>query len=90
MLKNFFYGGVGFKEDFWKGRRILLASPGAGVNPRTKTLFAENQKSLEAFYRFHLTQELAVTASVTHIKDPPLNLTEDEVTLFSIRGRFQM
>ncbi len=89
VLKNFFYGGVGFKEVFGRAKDLIGLAWGWG-EPANTTLFADNQKSLEAFYRFHLTEELAVTASVTHIKDPPLNLTEDEVTLFSIRGRFEM
>ena len=58
--------------------------------PAKKDLFITNQKSVEAFYRVHLSKELSVTTGITYIKDPPLNLTEDEVTVFSIRGRFEM
>jgi hypothetical protein len=49
-----------------------------------------SQKSLEAFYKVHVSKELSVTTDVTFIKDPPLNLAKDEVTVFNIRGRFEM
>lgn len=89
IAEHFVYGGVGFKEVFGRAEDVIGLAFGWG-QPANKELFADNQKSLEAFYRFHLSKELDVTASVTHIIDPPLNLTEDELTMFSIRARFQM
>ena len=73
----------------WSTR--LLACIGVGWGqPANKELFITNQKSVEAFYRLHLCKELSVTTGITYIRDPPLNLTEDEVAVFSIRGRFEM
>lgn len=46
-----------------------------------------DQKAVEVYYRFHVTDEIAVTPSVQYIKDPPLNVAQDELYLLSIRGR---
>lgn len=89
VLEHFVYGGVGFKEVFGRAEDLIGIGVGWG-EPSNKDLFITNQKSLEAFYRVHLSKELSVTTGVTYIKDPPLNLTEDEVTVFSVRGRIQM
>jgi porin len=88
-LEHFVYGGVGFRDVF--GRTDDLIGVGFGWGePANKDLFVTNQKSLEAFYRVHLSKEFSVTTGLTYIKDPPLNLTEDELTVFSVRGRFEM
>jgi len=88
-LEHFVSGGLGFKEVFGRANDLIGIGVGWG-QPANKDLFITNQKSVEAFYRVHLSKELSVTTGITYIKDPPLNLTEDEVTVFSIRGRFEM
>lgn len=87
-LRHFVYGGVGFKQVFGRADDLIGIGFGWG-EPALKDLFVTNQKSVEAFYRFHLSKELAVTAGLTYLKDPPLNLTKDEVTVFSVRARAQ-
>lgn len=87
-LRIFYAGGVGFKEVFGRKKDIIGIGLGYG-EPVNKELFATNQKSLETFYRIHLSKEFSLTAGITYIKDPPLNLTEDEITVVSIRGRAQ-
>ncbi len=89
VLEHFVYGGIGFKEVFGRAEDLIGIGLGWG-KPANTDLFITNQKSLEAFYRVHLSKEVSVTTGVTYIKDPPLNLTEDEVTVFSVRGRIQM
>ena len=89
VLKHFIYGGVGLKDVFGRADDLIGIGFGWG-EPANKSLFVTDQKSLEAFYRVHLSKELSATAGMTYIKDPPLNLTEDEVTVFSIRGRIDL
>ncbi len=89
VLEHFVYGGVGLKDVFGRAEDLIGIGFGWG-EPANKSLFVTDQKSLEAFYRVHLTKELSATAGITYIKDPPLNVTEDEVTVFSIRGRIDL
>ncbi|MCP4784359.1 MAG: carbohydrate porin [Fuerstiella sp.] len=46
-----------------------------------------DQFTSEAFYRFQLTQFLAITPDVQLIVDPALNPTTDVLALFGIRLR---
>ena len=46
-----------------------------------------NQFTTEAFYRFQLTQFLAITPDVQLIVDPALNPTTDVLAFFGIRLR---
>lgn len=56
------------------------------LSGRGRQVFVD-QKAVEVYYRFHVTDEIAVTPSVQYIKDPPLNVAQDELYLLSIRGR---
>jgi porin len=48
---------------------------------------AGNQYSTELFWRYQLTKELAVTPSIQYIKDPALNVDEDNLWAFGLRVR---
>lgn len=87
--EHFVAAGLGFKQVFGRAEDVIGIGFG-WAKPANKDLFLANQKSIEAFYRIQLTKELQVTAGITYIKDPPINLTEDDLTVFSIRGRFQL
>lgn len=87
-LRHFVSGGIGFKDVFGRADDLIGVGLGWG-EPVNKDLFVTNQKSAELFYRINLTKEIAVTAGLTYIKDPPLNLVTDDVTVFSLRGRAQ-
>ncbi|MGI9523578.1 MAG: carbohydrate porin [Hyphomicrobiaceae bacterium] len=85
-VEHFFAGGVGLKQPFGRAKDVIGIGVAWGV-PANRNLFVTNQTSVEAFYRFHLTKELSVSPGITYIRDPPVNLTEDELTLFTVRGR---
>jgi len=47
-----------------------------------------NQTTLEAFWRFQLTQQIALTPSVQYLKNPVGDPNEDTVWLWGLRFRF--
>jgi porin len=84
-LRHLVAGGMGFKKIFNRPNDIV----GVGLSwgePIANQVFVD-QKAVEVYYRFHVTDEIAVTPSVQYIKDPPLNVAQDELYLLSIRGR---
>jgi porin len=84
-LRHLVAGGIGFKKIFNRPNDIV----GVGLSwgePIANQVFVD-QKAVEVYYRFHVTDEIAVTPSVQYIKDPPLNVAQDELYLLSIRGR---
>ena len=50
----------------------------------------DDQTTLEAFYRFQLAQNLAITPSIQILGDPALNPDEDEITVLSLRLRLTL
>jgi porin len=46
-----------------------------------------DQYIMEAFYRWHLTPNLAFTPNVQMIVNPALNPDEDTLWVFGLRGR---
>jgi porin len=50
----------------------------------------DDQTTLEAFYRFQLAQNLAITPSFQILGDPALNPDEDEITVLSLRLRLTL
>jgi porin len=50
----------------------------------------DDQKTLEAFWRFQLSQGLAITPSIQLLKDPALNPDEDTVWVYGVRVRFAL
>lgn len=49
--------------------------------------FLREQNTWEVFYRFMLTENLALTPDIQYITDPALDPTEDELWVFSMRTR---
>jgi porin len=60
------------------------------VNENTFAPGLKDQKSLEAYYRFQLTEQLALTPDIQYIKDPPLNPTEDSLWIVGLRARLAL
>ena len=50
----------------------------------------DDQYTAEAFYRFQLTQQLAVTPSVEYIKNPALNPEDDSIWVIGVRARLAL
>lgn len=51
---------------------------------------ADDQYTMELFWRYQLTKEVAVTPSVQYIKDPALNPEKDSLWVFGLRLRFAL
>jgi porin len=49
--------------------------------------FSEDQFTAEAFYRFTVSPNLAITPSIQHIFNPVLDPGQDRITIIGIRGR---
>ena len=49
--------------------------------------FQREQVNAEAFYRFHITPNLAITPDLQYIKDPSLNPGVDDLWVASLRAR---
>ena len=84
-LEHLVAGGIGFKQVFNRPNDVI----GVGVSwgePIADEIFVD-QKAVEIYYRVHVTDEIALTPNFQYIKDPPLNVAEDELYLVSIRGR---
>ena len=86
-LRHLVVGGLGIKEVFGRKDDVLGIGFGWG-EPILNELFVD-QKSLEVFYRMQFTKEFSLSGAVQYIKDPPLNLVTDDLTIFSVRGRTQ-
>ncbi|MFC1832127.1 carbohydrate porin [Thermodesulfobacteriota bacterium] len=48
---------------------------------------ADDQYTLELYWRYQLTKELAITPSIQYIKDPALNPEEDRLWAYGLRLR---
>jgi porin len=51
---------------------------------------ADDQYTTELFWRYQLTNELAVTPSIQYIKDPAINIEEDKLWVFGFRARIAL
>ncbi len=49
-----------------------------------------DQTTLEAFYRYQVSDNIAVTADAQLIFDPALNPREDQIAVFGLRARVDM
>jgi len=77
---------VGFIHRFHKSD---LASLGFNWgDPSNDAL--RDQYSTELFYRFQLSQNLAITPSVQLLIDPALNPIEDQIWVFGLRMRLAL
>lgn len=83
--------GFGYRLD------PLTAAPGnllgAAVNwGKVNTLSfgpdLDDQYTMEVFYRWQTTEQLALTADFQYLKNPALNPSENDVYVWSIRARF--
>ena len=81
LMQTTFSTGLGIRRENndVAGIGVSFGKPAAGT--------LRDQFTSEAFYRFQLTQFLAITPDVQLIGDPALNPNEDILALFGIRIR---
>jgi len=97
---NFMWFARGGYSEGWVNRRNLtggfgyrpsvrfsdLLGFGAGwVEPSNAAL--REQFTTEAFYRFQVTSNFAVTPDIQYIRNPALNPSEDDLWVFGLRAR---
>jgi len=85
-LFNAHYSG-GFLYYFPQYRDLMGFSI-AWDEPATPGL--RDQTTLEAFYRYQFSDNIAITADAQLLINPALNPTEDQIAVFGIRTRFNM
>ena len=82
---------VGFAYQEIAGRDVLGVGLNWGeVNENTFAPGLKDQKSLEVYYRFQLTEQFALTPDIQYIKDPPLNPTADSLWIVGLRARLAL
>ena len=82
---------VGFAYQEIAGHDVLGIGINWGeVNENTFVPGHKDQTSLEAYYRFQLTEQIALTPDIQYIKDPPLNPTEDSLWIVGLRARLAL
>jgi porin len=81
-----------YNESFTLGiiRKLLYRSDLVGIaanhgSPPDDSL--RDQTSIEAFWRFQFSENLAITPSLQLLKDPALNPVDDIVWVFGVRAR---
>lgn len=75
--------GVGWRPD---GQPSNLIGVGVGwADPAASVL--RSQYTAEAFYRFHITRNLAITPDIQAVIDPSTNPDESVLWVFSLRAR---
>ncbi len=83
--------GVGFGYQPVAGRDLFGVGFQWGVpNEKTFSSGLPDQKTLEVFYRFPLTEQLVITPDIQYIKDPALNTTQDSLWIVGLRARLAL
>jgi len=83
IAKNTVSAGMGFR---FKSHDIL----GIGLNWTDPAGGLRDQYTAEVYYRFYLTEHLAVTPDFQFIVDPALNPDKSTLSYFGIRGRITL
>jgi porin len=80
-----------YKKDFQLGHGLVFRSHdllGTAFSwAETNIPDTKNQMTLEMYYRFHLTEHLAITPDFQWIINPTLNTSTSAITYWGIRGR---
>ena len=81
LLEKSVSAGVGYQPVPMRG--VI----GAGINWGKPNGGGRDQYTSELFWRYQLTQEVALTPSLQYIRNPALNPTEDNLWAFGLRVR---
>ena len=60
------------------------------VNESTFAPGLDDQITMEAFYRFQITQQFALTPNLQYLKDPALNPLDDSLWVIGLRARLAL
>jgi porin len=85
--------GLGYRPDPTTrapGDLVGAAFNWGEVNENSFGRGLDDQYTLELFYRWQLTQQVALTLDYQYLMDPALNPDESSVSVFSLRARFAL
>ncbi|MCP3687487.1 MAG: carbohydrate porin [Gammaproteobacteria bacterium] len=83
--------GAGFLYQKDPGADLLGLGVNWGeVNESSFSTGLDDQITVEAFYRFQLTQQIAITPSLEYISNPALNPEEDNLWVLGLRLRIAL
>jgi len=85
LLESTVLTGIGYYDSNY--RDFLAIGFGWG-KPSDDSL--DDQYTIEMFYRFQLTQNLAITPDIQLLINPVLNPDEDIIAVFGLRGRLSL
>ena len=80
---------IGFIKYFERRSDLMGMSLSRGEIPEEFGTPNDAQVTFEAFYRFQLAQNLAISANIQYLKDPALNRQDDALVL-GTRIRFSL
>jgi porin len=93
LLEKSISVGFGYRPDpttQTPGDLIGAAFNWGEVNDNSFGPGLDDQYTLELFYRWQFTQQVALTLDYQYLKDPALNPDESSVSVFSLRARFAL
>jgi porin len=93
LLERSISTGIGFQPKHHGSDIGDLFAVGLNWGEPNSTVFGsglDDQYSIEAFYRWQLSKEFAVTTDVQFIKDPALNPDDDQLWLLGLRARLAL
>ncbi|MEH6589638.1 MAG: carbohydrate porin [Halioglobus sp.] len=93
LLSKSVSAGFGYQPDSQysvPGNLFGAAVNWGEVNESSFGKGLDDQYTLELFYRWQMTPRFAVTGDYQFLKDPALNPDQDQVHVWSIRGRFAL
>ncbi len=85
--------GLGYRPDATTrapGDLVGAAFNWGEVNENSFGPELDDQYTLELFYRWQLTQQVALTLDYQYLRDPALNPDESSVSVWSLRARFAL
>jgi porin len=93
LLEKSVSAGFGYRLDSTTSAPGNLLGAAVNWGEVNEALFApdlDDQYTLEVFYRWQTTEQLALTTDFQYLRNPALNPNESDVYVWSIRGRFAL
>ena len=87
LLQKSLSVGVGYNA---LGNQLGVAANWGQPNEDSFGPDLDDQFVLEAYYRWQLTEQFAITPDIQYLKDPALNPDHDSLWVFGLRGRLAL
>ena len=87
LLQKSLSVGVGYNA---LGNQLGVAANWGQPNEDSFGPDLDDQFVFEAYYRWQLTEQFAITPDIQYLKDPALNAEQDSLWVFGLRGRLAL